>query len=144
MYGDPQRLRALAGLLAREAERIEASASRLERSAAAVAWESTAAGGMQRQAAHQAKAMRQVADRYAEAARAVQQHASATDRQLERIHRAESRARQLLAGLEHALVGGEPAAAAVGRVVLGSPLPPPGHRDWVEVAGRLAGLGVAR
>jgi hypothetical protein len=144
MYGDQQRLRALAGLLAREAERIEAGASRLERSATSVTWESTAAGCMQRQAAHEARAMRQVADRYAEAARAVQLHATATDRQLERIHRAESRARQLLAGIEHALAGGEPAAATVGRVVLGVPLPPPGHRDWLTVVGRLAALGVAR
>src|SRR6476646_2729684 len=134
MYGDPQHLRALAGLLAREAERIEASASRLERSATSVTWESTAAARMQRQAAHQAQAMRHVADRYAEAARAVQHHAAATERQLERIHRAESRARQLLVGLEHALAGGAP-AAAVGRVVLGVPLPPPGHREWVAVAG---------
>ena len=144
MYGDPQHLRALAGLLAREAERIEASASRLERSATSVTWESTAAARMQRQAAHQGQAMRQVADRYAEAARAVQHHAEATERQLERIHRAESRARQLLAGLEHALAGGAPAAAAVGRVVLGVPLPTPGHREWVAVVGRLAALGVAR
>jgi len=144
MYGDPQRLRALAGILAREAERIGASASRLERSATSVTWESTAAARMQRQAAHQGQAMRQVADRYAEAARAVQHHAAATEWQLERIHRAESRARQLLAGGEHALAGGAPAAAAVGRVVLGVPLPPPGHREWVAVVGRLAALGVAR
>ncbi|MGZ4630894.1 hypothetical protein [Oryzihumus sp.] len=144
MYGDPQHLRVLAGLLAREAERIEASASRLERSATSVTWESIAAGRMQRQAAHQARAMRQVADRYAEAARAVQHHAAAAERQLERIHRTESRARELLAGLEHALAGGAPAAAAVGRVVLGVPLPPPGHRDWLAVASRLAARGVTR
>jgi len=99
MYGDPQRLRALSRLLVREAERIEASASRLERSARSVRWQSTAAGGMQRQAADQVRAMRQVADRYAEAARAVEHHATATSRQLERIHRAESRARRLLTSL---------------------------------------------
>ena len=144
MYGDPQRLRALAGLLARESERIEAGASRLERSAMSVTWQSTAAGRMRRQAAHQVQAMRQVADRYAEAARAVREHATATDRQLERIHRAESRARQLLAGLEHAVAGSAPASAALGRVVLGVPLPPPGHHDWLAVPGRLATLGVPR
>ena len=143
MYGDPQRLRALAGLLAREAERIEAGASRLERSAMSVTWQSTAAGRMRRQAAHQVQAMRQVADRYAEAARAVRDHAAATDRQLERIHRAESRARQLLAGLEQAVAGGTPPAVP-GRVVLRVPLPPPGHPDWLAVPGRLAALGVPR
>ncbi|HEX8971463.1 hypothetical protein [Oryzihumus sp.] len=99
MYGDPQRLRALAGLLTQEAERIRAGASRLERSARSVTWTSTAAGRMQRQAADQVRAMRQVADRYAEAARAVQHHATATAHQLERIHRAQARARDLLAGL---------------------------------------------
>src|SRR5690242_2602183 len=99
MYGDPQRLHTLAGLLAREAERIEAGASRLERSTRSVRWHSTAAGGMQRQAADQVRAMRQVAGRYAEAARALEHHATATSRQLERIHRAESRARRLLTGL---------------------------------------------
>ena len=136
MYGDPQHLRVLAHRLEEEGHRIDASATRLRRSAATVRWESTAGGLMRRRAEDQVRSMQEVARRYAEAADALCRHAGAVEQQLDRIRRVEERVRRLGAGLEHlagALGGGRPG---------GLPLPTTGHRDWLEVPARLAALGI--
>ena len=138
MYGDPQHLRVLAHLLEEEAHRVAASATRLGRSASAVRWESTAAGLMQSRVQGQVRSMRQVARHYAEAAAAVRAHAAAVEQQLDRIEQVQARVHRLGSALEHLAAAGAPVTA-----VLARHLPPPGHRDWLDVPARFAALGVA-
>ena len=140
MYGDPQRLRALAAHLEAAGHDVDAGARRLDRSAAAVRWQSTAAGEMQRRARAHVHAMRGVALRFSEAADAVRHHADAVEHQLADIQAVEARVRRLVEDLRGA---GPGAAASTRRARFGDlRLPPPGHLDWLGVPAALAARGI--
>lgn len=116
MYGEPPRIRALAGRLEARSDHLRREADRVVAEAGAVAWASVAADRMRDSAGRLAADLRELARRYDDAARLVRAHASEVERLLDLVAAAERRVRAL--------------ADDVGGVL---PDLPRGHRAWLDV-----------
>lgn len=99
MYGDPDRIRALARALRDRAEDIRGQADRLAARAEAVAWTGQAADAMRARARAGAGGLRRTAGLHEEAAHALERHARAVADVLEEIDRVE----HLVTGALHRL-----------------------------------------
>lgn len=99
MYGDPDRIRALARALRDRAEEIRGQADELAGRAAAVAWTGHAADAMRVRARAGAGGLRRTAGLHDEAAHALERHARAAAGVLEEIDRVE----HLVTGALHRL-----------------------------------------
>jgi hypothetical protein len=99
MYGDPDRIHALARALRDRAEEIRGQADQLAARAEAVAWTGQAADAMRARAWAGAGGLRRTADLHEEAAHALERHARAAAGVLEEIDRAE----HLITGALHRL-----------------------------------------
>lgn len=99
MYGDPDRIRALARALRHRAEQIRAQADRLAARGDTVAWTGQAADAMRARARAGAGGLRRTAALHDDAAHALERHARAVAGTLEEIERAE----HLVTGALHRL-----------------------------------------
>lgn len=91
MYGEPRRIRDLAGRLEARSDDLRREADRLVAEADAVAWASVAADRMRDSADRLGGDLREVAGRYDDAARLVRSHAAEVERLLDLVAAAERR-----------------------------------------------------
>lgn len=169
MYGDPDHLDEIARSLEARAVALESHCHEHESRSAQVLWHSTGAEAMRASASAVFARIREVALRYREAASAVRDHARRVREVLAWIEEVERRFRQAVAAAAdrlaqagHAVVRAvDGAVGLVGDAVseMGSwiglgegpepdpadvrlcqtPMPPSGHRDWLDLA-PLAGV----
>jgi uncharacterized coiled-coil DUF342 family protein len=153
MYGEPRRIREVAERLERRAEELRTEADALHVASEEIAWVSVAADRMRAHARERRDELVQVAREYDEAARAVRAHAaevqrlldliSAIERQVraivsEAIDRVKDAVGKVLNGLKDALTPGD----EEDRRLAETPLPPPGHKDWLDMSDRVPGVTV--
>ncbi len=151
MYGEPRKIREVAERLTARAEELRAQARELHARSETVAWVSVAADRMKQRADDRRDELHAVADAYDEAAQRVREHADRVQHLLDLIASIEKQARAIIAGAidrvdaaVDAVVGGIKAAFSSGdeadRAVAGTPTPPPGHRDWLDMPDLLPGI----
>ncbi len=151
MYGEPRKIREVAERLERRAEELRTEADALHVASEEVSWVSVAADRMRAHARERRDELLQVAREYDEAARAVRAHASEVQRLLDLISAIERQVRaivgeaidrvknavgKVLHGIEDALTPGDEADKRLAE----TPLPPPGHKDWLDMPDRVRGL----
>jgi hypothetical protein len=153
MYGDPDRLDALAVQVVRRADLVEQAAATLWARTASVPWVSVAADAFRTEAASDMRRLEAVAADLREAAARLREHADAVRQRLATIARAEHVAKQYfetaVSEVEQTAAG---ALKSVGHVITHPPwenwrwqphgLPPPGDLRWLEVHDFLHGQGV--
>lgn len=134
MYGDTTTIRALARDLRARADEIRAEADRLAARTDQVHWRGLAADALRAHSHRRAAALRRTAALHADAADALDRHAREVDR-----------LKDLIAAIEHQVLGLIDAArdrlvpdALEGLVDRFTP-PSPGSRDWLSVD--LPGIG---
>lgn len=124
MYGDPDAIRALASRLQAQADEVRDEADRLVSLLSRTRWTGLAADAARTRGRRRAGDLAACAAQHDGAAEALERHAREVEERRALIARAERVAGVLLdTGVE--LVGS---------------LPPPGHRDWLDVA--LPGLAL--
>lgn len=117
MYGNGQVIRRRAGQLREQGTDVRLAADRLVAAAEGADWHGRAADSMRERVRRRAARLREGAARHESAAESLERHAAETERLQEAI-----------AGLERRAA----ALAAEGRAP-GVALPPPGHRDWLDL-----------
>ncbi|MGZ4445532.1 MAG: hypothetical protein ACXVWZ_11730 [Nocardioides sp.] len=151
MYGEPSKIREVAARLERRADQLRADADRLHAASRDIGWTSVAADRMRQQAAQRRDDLRSVAQEYDEAGQRVREHAAEVQRLLDLIASIEHQVRSIVAGaidrVRHALsdvVGGIKDALTPGdehdRSLAETPLPPSGHRDWLDMPDVVPGV----
>lgn len=151
MYGEPSRIREVAVRLERRAEELRSEAHRLHAASEDSPWVSAAADRMRAHARDRRDELRQVSREYDEAAARVRAHAAAVQRLLdliaaierqvraivdEALERLEDAVGDVLDGVKDALTPGDERD----RLVAATPLPPTGHRDWLELPDLVPGV----
>jgi uncharacterized coiled-coil DUF342 family protein len=153
MYGEPRRIREVAERLERRARELRTEADALHVASEEIAWVSVAADRMRAHARERRDELVQVVREYDEAARAVRAHAAEVQRLLdlisaieqqvraivsEAIDRVEDAVGKVINGLKDALTPGDEEAKRLAE----TPLPPPGHKDWLDMSDRVPGVRV--
>lgn len=153
MYGEPRKIREVAERLERRAGQLRSEADELHTASETIAWVSVAADRMREHARERRDELVQVAREYDEAAHRVREHAAELQRLLDLIGAIE---RQVRAIVSEAI---DRVTDAVGAVVDGitdalspgdeqdeklaaTPMPPPGHKDWLEMPDQVPGVRV--
>lgn len=151
MYGEPSQIRRVAERLEARADGVRTEADALWSATQQVAWVSVAAEAMRASAGDRRRELLDVARSYDEAAHAVRAHAAEVQRLLdliasverqvralvgEALERARAATARVLDGVRDALTPGEEADVRLAAL----PLPPPGHADWLALAGLVPGV----
>jgi len=151
MYGEPRRIREVAERLERRAEELRVEADRLHATSESCPWVSAAAERMRAHARERRDEVRAVAREYDEAAAQVRAHAAEVQRLLDLLAAIERQVRAIVSAavsrLEEAVgavVDGIKDALSPGdeqdRRIVETPLPPPGHRDWLDMPEAVPGV----
>ena len=153
MYGEPRKIREVAERLERRADQLRAEADELHTASETTGWVSVAADRMREAARERRDELVRVAREYDEAALRVREHAAEVQRLLDLIGAIERQVRALVSeavdrvkDAAGAVVDGIKDALSPGderdRRLAATPLPPPGHRDWLELPDQLPGVRV--
>lgn len=141
MYGEPSRIREVAVHLERRAEQLRREADALVAAAEQAPWVSLAADRMRERAVARRVDLLGVARGYDDAADAVRRHAAEVERLLQRLAAVERRVRSLVEDARDRVreAGGVVEDLLDGRL-LRLPLPPPGHREWLDLVEVVPGV----
>jgi hypothetical protein len=128
MYGEPRKIREVAERLERRADELRAEADGLHAASDTITWVSVAADRMREHARERRDELVQVSREYDEAAlRAIVSAA---------IDRVKDAVGAVLDGIKDALSPGD----EEDRRIAATPLPPPGHRDWLAMPDQVPGV----
>jgi methyl-accepting chemotaxis protein len=153
MYGEPRKIREVAERLERRADKLRAEADGLHAASDTITWVSVAADRMREHARERRDELVQVSREYDEAALRVREHAAEVQRLLDLIGAIERQVRAIVSaaidrvkdavgavldGIKDALSPGD----EEDRRIAATPLPPPGHRDWLAMPDQVPGVVV--
>jgi septal ring factor EnvC (AmiA/AmiB activator) len=153
MYGEPRKIREVAERLERRGDALRAEADALHTASEDIAWVSVAADRMRGHARDRRDELVQVAREYEEAARKVREHAAEVQRLLDLIAAIERQVRAIvseaidrvkdavgnvISGIQDALSPGDEEDKRVAE----TPMPPPGHKDWLDMPEHVPGVRV--
>lgn len=153
MYGEPRRIREVAERLERRADELRAEADGLHTASETIAWVSVAADRMRAHARERRDELVQVAREYDEAALRVREHAAEVQRLLDLIGAIERQVRAIVSEAVDrvkdavgAVVDGIKDALSPGdeqdKRLAATPMPPPGHKDWLDMPDTVPGVRV--